>query len=251
MSLEYLDNTIDIHTGGEDNKFPHHENEIAQSEGATGEKFVRLWMHNRHLRVGGAKLAKREGEQITLDTINEKGYSPLAFRLLVLGSHYRSPIDFTWEALAGASENLETLRQLVRRLREKSRPSKGEGDDDVLQRFGKALADDLNTPEALAVLLGYVRSANKELDNKDIEKDDIGRIWATLIALDKVMGVFTYLIKELEAEDIPDEIKQMVKKREMARHEGNFEQADELREQISHAGYIVEDTDSEPRIIRR
>lgn len=255
MSLKYLGSEIDIHTGGEDNRFPHHENEIAQSEAATGKKFVRLWMHNRHLMLAGAKLSKREGEQITLGTLRENGFSPLAFRLLVLGSHYRSPLEFSWESLAAAQKNLETVKGLVRRLltsppperglslvRRGTSPSQGEvglqSEPDEVKKFSAALADDLNTPAALAVFMDYVHEVNKGTADG-----------ALLAQMDQVLGIIEPLRFEVEAETIPDEIKQLARQREEARKNKQFEEADRLRGEVEAKGYKLEDTNAGPRVI--
>lgn len=238
MSLKYLDSEIDIHTGGEDNRFPHHENEIAQSEGATGKLFVKLWMHNRHLMLGGAKLSKREGEQITLDTIREKGFSPLALRLLVFGSHYRKPLEFSWESLTAAQTNLEMIKGLIRRLPPSPQAGRRDGDE-VLKKFTTALADDLNTPEALAVFLGYVHEVNKGEADGD-----------ALLEMDKVLGIVGPLQQEIEAETIPEEIKKLAQAREEARKNKQFEEADRLRGEIEVKGYKLEDTSSGPRVIK-
>ncbi|MFH1354267.1 MAG: cysteine--tRNA ligase [bacterium] len=247
MSLEYLGSGIDIHTGGEDNKFPHHENEIAQAEGATGEKFVRLWLHNSHLQMAGNKLAKREGKQITLDTVEKKGYSPLAFRLLVFGSHYRSKIDFSWEALDEAQGNLETIKQLLRAV-SFSTPGVAPStpgvfpETAVIKRFGEALADDLNTPRAWAVFRDYVREINK----REQKQDGL----ATLMVMDKVLGVIEPLKLELEGEAVPDDVRMLVDRRERARKGGDFDEADRLRQKVEKMGYKIEDTGSEPRVIK-
>lgn len=238
MSLRYLDSEIDIHTGGEDNRFPHHENEIAQSEGATGKPFVRLWMHNRHLHFGGVKMAKREGEQITLDTLREKGFSPLAFRLLVFGSHYRSPLEFSWESLAAAQKNLETVKQLVRSHLPSPQAGRGVGGEVVLEKFSAALADDLNTPAALAVFMDYVHEVNKGMADE-----------ALLAQMDQVLGIIEPLQLEIESETIPDEIKQLAHQREEARKNKQFEEADRLRGEIEAKGYKLEDTNAGPRVI--
>jgi len=249
MSMEYLDLPIDIHTGGEDNKFPHHENEIAQSQGATGETFVNYWMHNGHLQMDGAKLAKREGEQITLDTLKEKGFSPLAFRLLVFGSHYRSKIDFSWEAMEAAEKNLETIRQLLRRLRELGVEATTVGEKTV-DLFSKKLANDLNTSEALAVLLNFISASNSAPEKSFKDKAWVGEVLATLYRLDEVVGVIAVLEKELLSESVPKEVQKLADEREQARVDGDFEKADELRVKIEEQGYRVEDTDHGPRVVR-
>ncbi|MEX0650243.1 MAG: cysteine--tRNA ligase [Candidatus Andersenbacteria bacterium] len=248
MSLAYLPAPIDIHTGGEDNRFPHHENEIAQSEAALGVPFAHYWLHNRHLQMGGQKLAKREGQQITLDTIRERGFSPLAFRLFVFGTHYRTKIDFSWEALAAAQEYLETIRQLVRLLQEQG-VKPGQPDHQVVEAFRLALGDDLNTPEANAVFAEYVRKMNKLLAEGAPSKE-LEQAYGTLHAMDTVVGVIGPLEVELGHEDIPVDIQALATEREQARAEKQFERADALRLELETKGYRVEDTSAGPRVIK-
>lgn len=238
MSLEYLGPEIDIHTGGEDNKFPHHENEIAQSEAYTGKTFVRFWLHNAWLNLRGVKLAKRAGEQITLDTLAEKGFSPLEFRLLVFGSHYRSPLEFSWESLGAASKNLEGIRNAVRANPPTPRESRSATlTGESARRFADALADDLNTPKAMAVFMDALHAVNRG------EED-----FAVLEEMDKVLGIIEPLRRELGAEIIPDEIQKMAGEREKAREEKRFEEADKIRIKIENLGYYLEDTNSGPRL---
>lgn len=238
MSLKYLGSEIDIHTGGEDNRFPHHENEIAQSEAATGKTFVGTWMHNRHLQLAGVKLAKREGEQITLDTLREKGFSPLAFRLLVFGSHYRKPLEFSWESLEGAQKQLEGIKRLMRNFLPSPQAGRGVGGE-VMKKFGAALADDLNTPAALAVFMEYIHEINKGAADG-----------AALKKMDQVLGILKPLRLEIEAETIPEEIKQLAQQREEARKNKQFEEADRLRGEIETKGYKLEDTNMGPRVMK-
>lgn len=249
MSLKYLGTDIDIHTGGEDNKFPHHENEIAQSEGATGERFVRIWMHNRHLKFGGKKMAKREGEVITLDTIAERGFSPLALRLMVFAAHYRSLMDFSWEGLAAAAENLKSITSVMRRLKTLTIDAAAQPDQAVLEKFQAALASDLNTPEAFAVLMDYIKQINVALESAT-PPAEASKFIATLKAFDKVVGVIEPIEKELESETIPAEIQKLAHEREDARSSRDFKRSDALRDELAQKGYTVEDTPAGPRIIR-
>ncbi|MEK7499745.1 MAG: DALR domain-containing protein, partial [Patescibacteria group bacterium] len=209
MSMKYLGETIDIHTGGEDNKFPHHENEIAQSEGATGKPFVQQWMHNRHLQLHGKKMAKSEGEIITIDTVKDRGYSPLAFRLLVFAHHYNTPIDFSWELLDEYQGHVRSILSLLARLPHTTQPplEKGRGSrslplfkgelegvgmaSSVPTDFIAALADDLNTPKAFAVFLKTMKEINTLLDaqNSDAANERMG----TLLTMDCVVGVVAAL----------------------------------------------------------
>lgn len=249
MSLKYLGPDIDIHTGGEDNRFPHHENEIAQSEGATGEQFVRVWMHNRHLQVGGKKLAKREGEQITLDTLTERGFSPLAFRLLVFSHHYQTKMDFSWEQMDVFTEHLKAIKQLLRRLHEASiqKGAAGEPDQNMVLQFRMALEDNLNTPQAWAVWLSFVSAAHKQLDG---EGKGAASLLATLHAMDTVVGVADVLESEIAKETIPAPIQQLVREREEAKKVRDFVHADEIRARLTQEGYKVEDTSFGPRVIK-
>jgi cysteinyl-tRNA synthetase len=249
MSWKFLGERLDIHTGGIDNKFPHHENEIAQSEGAWQQKYANLWLHNAHLNMGGQKIAKREGEQLTVSTLQEQGISPLAFRLLVFGAHYRTPLDFSWEAAAQAQETLETCRQFLRRGRERAGVKNwlkedGQPDEETIGQFRQALVDDLNTPRALAVLMDYMRTLNKIM----AEGRKAPGAGATLKEFDRVLGLLDCLEAESEIDIIPAKIQRIAARREQARREHNFARADELRDKLSELGYAVEDTPAGPRV---
>jgi len=249
MSLHYLDSEIDIHTGGEDNLFPHHENEIAQSEGATGQLFVRMWLHNRHLNMAGRKMAKREGEQVTIETLTKKNISPLAFRLLVFGSHYRQTLDFSWESLNAAAQNLGGIRQTLRLLAGASQDN-ASPNPEVLDDFKSALADDLNTPEALAVFARYITDCNRSLSDGAAPAQQ-AQMLATILTMDRVLGVAASLLQEILSESIPQNIITMTKQREEARKNHDFKQADTLREEIEKQGFTVEDTSAGPRIVKK
>lgn len=248
MAMAYLGETLDIHTGGEDLKFPHHENEIAQSEAATGKPFARWWIHNALLTVGGVKAAKRAGDVLTLDAVRERGYSPLAFRLLSFGSHYRSPLDFSWSAMDQATANLQTLQRLLQRLDGQARAAGGGAKQSVLRSFAEALAADLNTPEALAVVLAYVRNLNTRLGRRP-SRAAAREAWATLRRLDTVLGIFLPLAAELSSVAAPAEVARLVQQREQARAAKDFGQADVLRAAIEQRGWHVEDTPHGPRLI--
>lgn len=245
MSLAYLGDRIDIHTGGEDNRFPHHENEIAQFEAALEKPFARFWMHNAHLQFEGGKLKKREGVQLTLDTVQERGYSPLAFRLLVFGSHYRSKLDFSWDALLQAQTTLDYFSSLLRRL---PRTTSSPPNATTVASFKESLADDLATPEALAVITQYVGAAHRQLDGGTADQ---AAILATLLHMDGVLGIFTPLRTVLASEIIPEPIQALSVARDAARAKGDYGRADELRQEIEAAGFIVEDTSEATRIRRR
>ena len=243
MSMKYLGETFDIHCGGIDNMFPHHENEIAQSEAATGKKFVNYWLHNEHLLVEGRKMAKKFGNFYTLRDLLGKGYDPIAIRYLLLSSHYRGQFNFTFEALDAAGVAVERLRNFVRRLQD----AQGEGSGNkvaellrgVQQGFGEAMDDDLNVSVALAVLFDFVREMNVLLDDDVVSKNEADEVVAVLKRFDGVLGV----VGEVEAEEaLPKEAEVLIAKREAARKAKDWATADALRVRLSELGVVVEDT---------
>ncbi|HLC49496.1 MAG TPA: cysteine--tRNA ligase [Candidatus Andersenbacteria bacterium] len=246
MSMKYLGESIDIHTGGEDNRFHHHENEIAQSEGATGKKFVQLWMHNRHLLIDGKKMAKSEGEMITIDTLKERGYSPLAFRLLVFAHHYQTPIDFSWELLDEYQGHVKSIMQLLARS---PLPEWGEVNQAFID-FNDALRNDLNTPKAFAIFLQTIKETNRALDNH-ADTAEIHTLLGSLLGMDKVIGVVKLLAKEATAVQIPKEILALSQKREQAKQEKNYQEADSIRRDMEQKGFTIQDTPTGPSISTR
>lgn len=255
MSMEYLGQTLDIHTGGEDHIFPHHENEIAQSEGATEKPFSLFWVHNRFLLVDGQKMSKSKGNFYTLKDILDKGYDPMAFRLLVLGSHYRSNLNFTWKALDQARTNLEKIQRFVEKIDEFAPAStktaaKTEGLSkdytDYLQRFESAMSDDLNTPLALSVLYEMITEVNKKMAEGEIWKPQIEKVKSVWEKMNSVFGLKFDMLRD----PLPEEIKQLAISRKTARKNKQFHKADKIRDQIEEAGYSVEDTPEE-QIIRK
>lgn len=241
MSQEYLGDTLDIHMGGEDNIFPHHEAEIAQSECSTGKPFARYWIHNRHLLINGAKMSKSKENFYKIEDIVEKGYSPIDLRLLFLSSHYRSQMNFTWESLASAKKNKETLFTLADRL-EKS--VKGSKDISFAFRteFFEGLEDDLNTPLALSALLGFAKKINAALDS--------GRSVNTIRAKAFLMEAFSVFGLARETVVVPAEIRKLADDREAARNAKDFAASDALRERLLLAGWMVEDTQKGPKLKR-
>jgi len=243
MSMKYLGETFDIHCGGVDNMFPHHENEIAQSEAATGKKFVNYWLHNEHLLVEGKKMAKRLGNFYTLRDLLAKGYDPIAIRYLLLSTHYRQQFNFTFEGLDSAKGAVDRLRNLVRRLHEtegKSSKGKIEQLTDKLEAcFGGSMDDDLNVSTALASLFDFVREVNNLLDANAVSKEEASEVGGLLMQLDSVLGV----IGKVEVEEaLPQDIDALVKKREEARKAKNWKEADAIRQQLKAMGIVVEDT---------
>jgi cysteinyl-tRNA synthetase len=236
MSMEYLGNTLDIHTGGEDNIFPHHEAEIVQSEGVTEKPFVRYWLHTRHMLVNGEKMSKSKGNFYLLEDIIEHGFTPMDFRILLVSAHYRSQINFTWEALEQAKKNKETLFALVSRLDDVSddqhSPDAFSGEE-YMQRLHDAVTDDLNTPLALAIVLEMTKEINTLLDEKkEINRDVLKTFFKKI-----------FFLFGLQAENniIPEEINTFALERETARKKKDFAESDRLRDLIETRGYKVED----------
>lgn len=238
MSMEYLGETLDIHAGGVDLIFPHHENEIAQSEGATGKKFVNYWLHGEHLLVDGKKMAKSSRNFYTLDDIEQKGFHPLAYRYFVLGAHYRKKLNFTWEALSAAEKGLFNFYHDVALLAFLSGGDKMRSGVSRARRYEKefqnAINDDLNIPKALAVA--------RELA---VDSRVSPRVrYAMLLNFDAVLGLDLKLARTVV--QVPVEVQQLVRHRERLREHKQFVQADVLRLRVEELGYKIEDTSQGP-----
>ncbi len=243
MSMKYLGETFDVHCGGIDNMFPHHENEIAQSEAATGKQFVLYWMHNEHLQVEGKKMSKRFGNFYTLRDLLAKGYDPIAIRYLLLSTHYRQQFNFTFEGLEASKGAIDRLKNLVRRLHN----SQGKGSErkvamqiaHVKECFGNAMDDDLNISIAFASLFDFVREINNLLDANVVSKEEAAAVVELLMQFDSVLGV----IGKVEVEEtLPNDIDLLVQNREAARKAKNWKEADTIRLQLKAMGIVVEDT---------
>ena len=252
MSRKYLKtDTLDIHSGGEDNIFPHHENEIAQSEALTGKKFVNYWFHSRYLLVEGEKMAKSKGNFYTLKDLEKNKYDPLVFRLLVFSTHYRSPLDFSFKALDQARTNLNEIQQIfISRILN----HKGKTSDkinglilNVKNKFLSAIEDDLNTPQALAAILSFIKKVNISMDNKEIDVSQTKKIYDLMMDFDKVLG----LNLDLYGRIIPQNIRELARKRYELREENKFNEADKIRKEIEDKGYEVSDTEKDYIIRKR
>ena len=243
MSMKYLGETLDIHTGGVDNMFPHHENEIAQSEAATGKKFVNYWLHCEHLLVEGKRMGKRYGNYYTLRDLIELGYDPKAVRYLLLSTHYRQQFNFTFEGLEAAKNAIERLTNFTYRLLE----ADGKGGEEritammgrVEKEFGEAMDDDLNVSVALASLFEFVREVNNLLDNNVLSKEEAQEVHNLMVGFDKVLGVVGEVKKE---EKLSKEAEELIHKREEARKAKDWKTADQIRQQLAAMGIIIEDT---------
>jgi cysteinyl-tRNA synthetase len=242
MSMKYLGETFDVHCGGVDNMFPHHENEIAQSEAATGKKFVNYWMHNEHLLVEGKKMSKRFGNFYTLRDLLAKGYDPIAIRYLLLSTHYRQQFNFTFEGLDAAKAAVERLRNFVRRLHEADGIATGKVatlTSKLETCFGGSLDDDLNIGIALSSLFDFVREINGLLDANLVNKQEAADVGGVMMRVDEVLGV----IGKVEVEEaLSSDIDGLVQKREAARKAKNWKEADAIRAQLKAMGIVLEDT---------
>jgi cysteinyl-tRNA synthetase len=245
MSMKYLGATFDIHSGGEDLIFPHHENEIAQSEAATGKRFVRFWLHSGMLLVGGRKMAKSSGNFFTLRDLLSKGRDPLAVRYLLMSAHYRAQLNFTEEALADAGKAVEALRGTHRRINNIERTSRHSNTRlrEVLSReeteFERAMDDDLNTPRALAAIHRGARAANRAVDRGEVSTKDVAAIQRFFSHLDKVVGIFGAQVK---TEELSEDAGRLIRERDQARANRDWVTADNLRKRLLDMGIVVEDT---------
>lgn len=233
MSQAYLGDTMDIHIGGIEHIPIHHTNEIAQSEGATGEPFVHYWLHNEHLLVDGGKMSKSEGTSYVLDDIRDEGFDPLDLRYFYLQAHYRSQQNFTWEAL-GAARN---ARQRMNQYLQGKEVSSQAPHPKYLAKFKAAIGRDFNIPRALAITWDMLK------DESLNEADKV----STLLLFDEVLGL--NLDQRLGKISIPESVQLLAEKREGAREDGDFKRADMIREQIENAGFAIKDTEQGSKIL--
>ena len=251
MSISNLGETLDFHTGGEDNIFPHHENEIAQSEGATGKKFVNYWVHARFLLVDGEKMSKSKGNFYTLKDIESKGFDPLAYRYLCLTAHFQTQMNFTWQSLEDGQKALEKLRKFVSSVKA---DKEGKVLDMHMEKFKAALEDNLNTPLAIAAIWEMFKDKSESEEDKK----------ATLLKFDEVLGfglagVLATETKTFEISITPEEndkinvqnstgekidenVINLIKEREMARRNKDFTASDHFRDELKEKGYGIGDT---------
>ena len=249
MSMKILGETFDLHCGGVDLIFPHHENEIAQSESATDKPFVRTWLHSEHLIVDNQKMSKSLGNQYTLQDLLSRGYTPRALRYLMLSVHYRQKLNFTFDSLDGAAGALRRIDEMRFRLGHAA--EKGEPDDRLAESidrtcrdFAASLADDLNVAAALAALFTFVKEVNVAIEEGRIGEGDKKRILDTLADLDRVLGVLDPAAWPADGEEDADkeEIDRMVREREEARQRRDFKESDRLRNELTARGIVLEDT---------
>jgi len=233
MSMKYLGDEIDIHTGGIDHIPVHHTNERAQNFAATGKEVVHYWMHNAFLQLGEARMGKSEGNIMTISELEKLGYEPLAFRYLCLTAHYRMPLNFSLEALSAAQNGLKGVQELGLNAQNwRSSGDEIEWLEQMKKEFRIAIEDDLNMPQALAVVWNLVREGNRRQERG---------AWEVLKDFDRVLGL--RLAETVEGQsDIPDEIRRLAEERALAREKKDWATADRLRQEIINRGYIIEDT---------
>ena len=239
MSMKYLGESFDIHFGGEDLKQTHHPNEIAQSEAATGKKFVNYWIHTTFLKIDGKRMGKSLGNFYTVTDLIEKGYDPLALRYLYLTAKYRDSLNFTWEALTSSQNALNKLREQIHFLKSQNKRTslsqeKTKKIDLYREKFILSISDDLNTSQALAVVWEVLKSNIPAVDKYDL-----------LLTFDEILGFDLYSLVE---EKIPDEIKKLVNNREELRKANKFSEADKVRKDIEKMGYKVEDNEEGAKV---
>ena len=243
MSMKSLGETFDIHAGGIDLVFPHHENEIAQSEGATGKPFVNYWVHAEFLMVEGQKMSKSLGNFFTFRDLVEKGYTPRAIRYLLLSAPHHKQLNFTLEGLRGAESTVARLNDFKQRLtevqpEEGSTPAIARMAELSLKRFEDAMDEDLNAAEALAAVHDFVRETNSSMAAGAIKSEDKATLLAAIDRFDSVFNIFGEAKKEM----LDSEVQALIDERQAARKAKNFARSDEIRDQLTGMGIILEDT---------
>lgn len=231
MSNKYLGDTFDIHTGGIDLIPTHHENEIAQSKGATGKMPVKFWMHCDYLLINGGKMSKSLGNAYLVTDLMEKGYDPLSFKMMCYTAHYRNKLNFTWDALDSSQSALTRLKEGY----QKHKNGEDTVEDSIVleykNRFQEAINDDLNMPMAMSVVWDVVKNPNKSKKLADV-----------LLDFDKVLGLKIEEPILKKEEELPEEIKELIEKRKEARQNKNWEVSDKIRDELKEKGYIVKDS---------
>ncbi len=252
MAMDLLGPTIDIHVGGVDNMFPHHENEIAQSEACTHQRFVRYWLHSEHLLVDHKKMSKSLGNFYTLRDLLAKGYTGPQIRYMLLQTHYRTPLNFTFEGLDATAKSLERISDFVARLRAIDVDGQTVAAEPFIlaakEKFSLALADDLNISSALAALFDFIRDINTLCDSSQIGGHEAHKIIQFLESLDTVLGV---LPLKVTTEEISSDLQQLLSERQKAREEKDWKRADTCRDELLARGFLIEDTPAGARLKKR
>src|SRR2546429_1529091 len=252
MSMKYLGETFDIHAGGIDLVFPHHENEIAQSEGATEKTFARYWIHYEHLKVDGESMSKSKGNYYTFRDVVARGFAPVAVRYFLFSVPYRKQLNFTFEALRGAEKSVQGLRDFRSRLKDArvepgTNPRLHEAAARALKDFEAGLDDDLNTSVALAALHNLAREVNTAIDCHTLRADDLRELLSALERINSVLNIFD----DEQPVMLDAEIQSLIDGRQEARRRRDFARADEIRDQLAERGITLEDTKDGVRWKRR
>lgn len=256
MAMRLLGETIDIHVGGVDNMFPHHENEIAQSEACSGHQFVKLWMHSEHLIVDNKKMSKSLGNFYTLRDLIAKGFSGTQVRCMLLQTHYKTQLNFTFQGLEAGKHSLQRLNDFIRRLFELEAAGRGFETKGIVvplleksfRDFAAALADDLNISVALAALYDLVREINTLCDLNQVNSEESRFVLTLLKRYNDVLGLMSF---EPSVDAIPQELQEALERRNEARKAKNWALSDELRDFIHERGYVIEDTSHGPRLKKK
>jgi len=254
MSMKYLGETFDLHTGGIDNLFPHHENEIAQAEAATGKEFVKTWMHCAHLKVNGEKMSKSAGNFFTLRDLIEKGWNGREIRYVLVNAHYRQGLNFAFSALEDARKSLARIDTCVDALERLAGGAEAESPmpefaQNALAEFTAAINDDLNTPKAFAALFELVRHANAWMQGGAVSPANAAAVLDVFRRMDSVLGVIFF--GKSEKAEVPPEIMSLLNLRAEARKAKNWAESDRIRDEIAAAGWVVKDSRDGQSVTRK
>jgi len=246
MSTKFLGQNFDIHTGGVDLVFPHHENEIAQSEALSGGTMVNYWVHCEHLLVDGKKMSKSLGNFYTLRDVLDKGFKPIAIRYILMSTSFRQQLNFTFEGLKAAENAVERINDFMIKIREISEPTEHKGvdmlTDELKKGYVKNMDDNLNVSGALAELFEFIRKVNRLISENRVGVANAKRIIETVEGFDSVLGFL-----KTEEPVLDEEVEKMIADRELARKEKDFSKSDAIRDQLKDMGIILEDTDKGTR----
>ncbi|MFP4496953.1 MAG: cysteine--tRNA ligase [Vulcanimicrobiota bacterium] len=244
MSTRHLGKQMDIHTGGVDNLFPHHENEIAQSEGAFGKKFVNYWLHCDHLLVDGTKMSKSKGNFYTLRDLVDRGYNPMALRYMYVTNDYRKKLDFTFNGIEAAGKALDKIYSFLRRVKEEGKQADNSQIPELIEqaqrKFEEAMDDDLNTSAAIAEIFTFMTGVNRIMDNSQISRENSQQVLDFMLSLDGVLGI--KMEEALVEKELAREIQALIEKRKEARKNKDFDLADQIRDNLKDRGIELMDT---------
>ena len=249
MSVEYLGDTFDLHGGGVDLIFPHHENEIAQSEAATGKLFARIWFHSAHLMVEGSKMSKSLGNLYTLEDVRAKGFDAMALRYVMISGHYRQPLNFTWDSLKAAQSALRRLQQLDADLARAAdgQAVSGTADWGPFEPVYDALADNLNTPDALGRLFTAMHEVERQLHGRTVGAEEAALLRSQFT---QALNLFGFSLATGVQEAAPEEIQRLAQERWDAKQARDFARADELRTKVTEHGWTIRDAKDGYELVR-